>query len=404
MAGLAMTVGIPRLLSIQVPTAAKRGSMRQLQWLLACGADIDAGDGQGITALHWTAEQRQPELAHFLLQRGADCNVRDASGRTPLQRAVASGSLSIIRMLFSAGAVVDVSRPTDASMLVSAAKHRNLDIFKLLLQQGLDPDGKFGRYQETPMHRAARNGHDDIVEFLLAQGADPHVLNVQGKTALDLAVAARKTDAIRLLLPATRPEFPPEDLDSFLLHVEAREGRIQTLISLIEAGADPNWKDENGSTPLHQAAAEPQPISIDLLVWNGADVNARNKQQDTPLHLAVQQGCDSTVESLVKHQADVNAVNANGETPLVAALHGSDIADGILEIVKTLLAHGAALDQADLSGKTPLDWARDRNQAVYKILRASTDTPQEAESLSQLEVFEQTFNRMLYGEEQETQR
>ncbi|MFN3920741.1 MAG: ankyrin repeat domain-containing protein [Methylohalobius sp.] len=44
-----------------------------------------------------------------------------------------------------------------------------------------------GRYDETVMMQAARNGHIDIVRLLLKNGADSHLKNIRGKTATDVA-------------------------------------------------------------------------------------------------------------------------------------------------------------------------------------------------------------------------
>ncbi len=76
---------------------------------------------------------------------------------------------------------------------------------------------------------------------------------------------------------------------------------------LLEKGADPNVRNEEGLTPLHIAAQKGQGKVADLLLSYGADVNARDYDGWTPLHWAVFWGKTEVVKVLLSHGADVNA-------------------------------------------------------------------------------------------------
>ncbi len=101
------------------------------------------------------------------------------------------------------------------------------------------------------------------------------------------------------------------------------------------------YKDEDGFTPLHLAAANGYKTMAEFLLANKADVNAKDNSQSTPLHQVVAASGEHVdlVELLITHKADVNAADTNGLTPL----HYATLADNG-KAVKLLLTHGAHPD------------------------------------------------------------
>src|SRR5262245_59261745 len=57
------------------------------------------------------------------------------------------------------------------------------------------------------------------------------------------------------------------------LHSVAGEEQLEMAEFLLDAGADPNARNDEGITPLHSAA---YPEMVELLVRRGADINARS--------------------------------------------------------------------------------------------------------------------------------
>jgi uncharacterized protein len=89
---------------------------RRILKVIAAGADINAGDKNGVTALHHAVRFRSPIAVRTLIEQGANVNQRcRKSGSTPLHRAVTSTgapgtagkrqeAMEIIQLLITAGA------------------------------------------------------------------------------------------------------------------------------------------------------------------------------------------------------------------------------------------------------------------------------------------------------------
>uniref|UniRef100_A0A3B0JBF6 Uncharacterized protein n=1 Tax=Wolbachia endosymbiont of Aleurodicus floccissimus TaxID=2152762 RepID=A0A3B0JBF6_9RICK len=85
---------------------------------------------------------------------------------------------------------------------------------------------------------------------------------------------------------------------------------------LLEAGADPNIKNDKGRTPLHYATG---PYSIAALLEKGADLNAEDNEKKTPLHHVASVGCSEGVVLLLEKGAISDQGDKQGKTPLQVA-------------------------------------------------------------------------------------
>ncbi|KAK7867800.1 hypothetical protein R5R35_001212 [Gryllus longicercus] len=134
-------------------------------------------------------------------------------------------------------------------------------------------------------------------------------------------------------------------------------GDLSGVRHLIDCGADVNYTDRHGVTPLINAAMKENANVMLLLLERGADASAVNASGESALHwIAITDYSGSWVYQLMVAGADVNARDRNGETPLhYAAMGGNE------EAVRALLAAGARRDLRAWGGcwenKTPFDVA-----------------------------------------------
>lgn len=158
---------------------AREGCQQFLGVLLKKGADINAKNSDGESALYLAVKKQEGTLALWLLERGADANTRDQKGRLVLHLAAARNNPTLVKALMEKGADVNATHPDGIPLLgkVTAAivKYqavlanregaagqesdsssikescgRMMDIAQLLLDNGADPEGKRGR---TPAPR-----------------------------------------------------------------------------------------------------------------------------------------------------------------------------------------------------------------------------------------------------------
>ena len=125
----------------------------------------------------------------------------------------------------------------------------------------------------------------------------------------------------------------------------------------------------DGWAPLHLAAAFGGHEATALLLTHGAHIHrfSRNPMHNQPLHacIALSQNIE-TVRLLIAQGADVNMEQAGGYTPLHQAA-----AAGHAELTEILLEAGANPSCLCNQGKTPADYARERNhQGVLEQLSA----------------------------------
>ncbi len=80
-----------------VTAAARDGDVAAVRAQLASGADVNAAETDGTTALLWATYQGSPELVKLLLDAGAEPNVPNKFGVTPLLQSSRIGDVDTLR-------------------------------------------------------------------------------------------------------------------------------------------------------------------------------------------------------------------------------------------------------------------------------------------------------------------
>jgi cytohesin len=161
-----------------------------------------------------------------------------------------------------------------------------------------------------------------------------------------LARYATITSIVLIILASGAPGSEPDPLFGAVL-----AGDLETVRSLLDAGAGVDARDHRNETPLHWAALGGHGRIVDLLLARGASVDVQaDKTLWTPLHsLACAKDRAGIALSLVEAGADPDARDKWGRTPL----HWFAVS-GHCETVEVLIDAGADPDAQDLHGFTPL--------------------------------------------------
>ncbi|HEY0550945.1 MAG TPA: ankyrin repeat domain-containing protein, partial [Verrucomicrobiae bacterium] len=328
----------------------------------------------------------KPGAVKALLKRGADANARERRGQTALMWAAAEGHAEVVEMLIKAGADIRATLPDSGfTPFFFAARNGRTDVVRALLKAGIGvneameprkPGGKTPSKGTSALILAIENGYYELALTLLDAGAD---VNDQrsGFTPLHVMTWVRKPPK-----GEDRGMPPPPELGTL--------SSPQFIRELVKRGADVNARLANGSgglgkfntkgaTPFFMASATADVPYMKLLLELGADPSIANVDNCTPLIAAcgIHVGSDQATEVageelevleaaklLLKLGADINAVDANGET----AMHGAALKN-LPQVVQFLADNGAKVEiwnKKNKFGSTPLMFAQGYRPGNFK--------------------------------------
>jgi ankyrin repeat protein len=381
-AALALVFGYASsaLAQTEVADAAMRRDGAEVRRLVQSGADVNAAQADGATALHWAAYHGDASMASVLLGAGANVAAANRNGSTPMWLAASRGDAAVIDALLDAGADADEELPLGRRPLMLAARSGNVDAVRALLAKGADPNAKESARGTTALMQAADQGHADVMKVLIERGAD--VAAVSAPVLRDARTAALgKSDdpraAVRRQVIAILCDQPTPDL-SVLQGLVAEGTEDQVLAEGAEAppaGGDPcDLKRDglgfvltaSGGGRRNRAAREPDGGELTALIYAarlgsievarvlldaGADVNQVTRYGWSPLLAATQNRNYQLGKFLIEHGADVNIANKGGWTPLYLATDNRNLEGGDyptrppdmdhLEFIELLLDSGA---------------------------------------------------------------
>ncbi len=368
--------------------AAKRGDVQAVRTLARqAGADVNAAEADGSTALHYAANRGDADAVDALLAAGARATTANRYGVTALSLAALTGNAAVIERLLKAGADANASVNGETA-LMSAARAGRADAIRALLAAGAKVDATDPQRGQTALMWAAAAGNADGMRALIEGGASLKARSTEydfkrttrsggsGRqdnlppdiqfTPLAFAVRGGSMDAVALLLDkgADVNEKLPDGLSMPILAVI--NGHWELASRLLDRGADVNAADA-GWTVLHQVARSrsltvghvPHPTqtgtmsSMDLakkIIAKGANVNARmtkdgmradgyrtdlNRIGATPYLLAAKGVDHELMRLLLASGADPLLTNDHGMRPLMVAagvaLHATGEDTGTLE-------------------------------------------------------------------------
>jgi ankyrin repeat protein len=343
--------------------AAKSANRAGLELALSRGANIDATDSLGKTAIFWACSLGHADVAKLLMDKGADVNLKDRNGMAPLMEAASQGREDLARLLLEGREIVRTDYANLADVL-AAARGVKTEMVGPLRGRLIEIDA-VDKKGNSALFFAVRAGKPGIVELLLEKGAHAPLRNQSGLTALDLAERQGRSDLVRIFRG-----FEKEKGITRKMMAAVESGNLDGIKALLAKGCSVNVQDRSGATPLIHAAAKGRVEVAKLLLDQGALINDRNNKGDTALMIAAELGRKDMMALLLNRGADPEMRNNAGSTALDAAKrkglseaqamlqdHGElgkqlpvALQMGNLELVKSLVDRGAAVDSVDGDG------------------------------------------------------
>jgi ankyrin repeat protein len=273
--------------------AIRDGDRTQVQHLLQQGANANARDEAGDTALMRAALYADVEMMRFLVESGADVHVRGQDGTAPLLRT--NHNLDKMRLLLDRGAPVD-----DFAIVAAASVPGSRSALELLLAHGGNVRAAVPAY--TALMAAAGTGDLDAVNCLLDHGANVKAQTSTGFTALIGAALSGNAKVVALLLERGADPNAVCELERGILQtsagVAASMGHADCLRLLMAAGADINVQGGPfNHNALLGAATTASKETVHLLLAK-ANVDATDWSGSTALDWAARRGETDIVKML----------------------------------------------------------------------------------------------------------
>jgi ankyrin repeat protein len=329
-----------------------RGDREAVRVLLKQAADVNAAQGDGMTALHWAATRDELSLARMLIYAGA--NVRATTrlgGLTPLWMAAQNGSAPMLDALLSAGADANVATSLGVTPLMRAAEAGSVEAIRTLAAHGGNVNAAETTYGQTPLMFAA-------------------AFNQPGAIGVLIELGARTASATKVRMPPPRPPRgapPAGTVANPAASPGGRGGPAATQPGPPPGGAAPDQQvpgtpeepreaqePMGGLTPLLYAARQGHVEAVRALLDSGADINGVSADKTSPLMMAVINGHFDLAMYLLERGADPKLATMAGGTPLYRAVDLQWAPKSFypqpsvkqetvtyLDLMKALLTHGA---------------------------------------------------------------
>jgi ankyrin repeat protein len=378
-ASVAAAVAVPSSTS-PIADAAMRGDVATVRTLIARRADVNAAQGDGMTALHWAADRGDSVMASELLRAKASVGARTRIGAyTPLHIASRTGNPAVVRALLAAGSDVKATTTSGATALHLAAAAGNADAVRALLARGADPNARESSWGQTPLIFAAEYNRPAAIQALMKAHADPSVhtrlVNLSDDAAREQAAEKKRTAILISFEPPARHDSAEADFKKSL--DAAKAAQRATRPAGADSAAAPAAGGRANQLPVREPRGPFTPEQIQAAIDSGRAVltaatipkDSVKEQVDTlnggvegfikqvgsmggltALHHAVRQGNLDATLALLDGGANINDTSlVDGTTPLLMA-----IINGQFDVALRLVERGANPNLASASGMAPL--------------------------------------------------
>jgi len=299
----------------------------------------------------------------YALNNGANIEATNHRGWTALIRAANQGYTNIVRLLLDNGANIEAVCG-EGTALVHASWHGHTKTVKLLLEHNAKV---FTCVMLPTIIFAANNGHKEIVKLFLDAGVYVNIkdeiggyggpgLEEQNTEDTELKLTDKEILSLKSTPKTTNTDTTPKIESDKTMHLLPELSYFPTigLPNHLGGATIIIWASQNGHTDI-----------VHLLLDRGADVNAMGMYGNYALYVATKGNYIDTIRLLVDRGADINQKGTWATTTALICA----VKNGSIDIVRLLLERGADVNIKDYDGNTALSIAKkNKNTEIIQIL------------------------------------
>eukprot|EP01035_Chromulina_nebulosa_P017513 gene17513-23074_t len=299
-------------------------------YMLEHGFNDEIFTPDGKSCLLLAAEFGRTVILRYLLSYHENIelvNISDHTGLTPLQAACIHGYKPIIYDLIANGADVNMPGCGGTYPIHDCIQCNDIDIPNYLINHGAYVNVVEPYNNQSPLMLACRHGLVDYAQLFLLHGARFEDVDKQGQSAVHYAALCNSIHMYNLLREIDI-DFDVIDYNgNCALHIAIENGSSDFAISLLEGGAHPSYRNDQGDQPAHIAAKYDYIDVLSVLCNYDDHLGHPNYQHLTPLGVARMYSSMKCIEYLENNfrKVDLPLLTDETSTSLVVRNNEGDV-------------------------------------------------------------------------------
>jgi ankyrin repeat protein len=372
--------------------------------LIVNGADVNikAIDKEGgYNALCISSAKGRTDIVSILLNHNANVNIENYYGETPLTLAAEFNHINIVKLLVEKGADLNKKNQNNITPLLRATIEGNKNIMGYLLKAGAKFIKNPQKYDlpllelaEKELWKPTNKEHVKAIGFLIELGGNINTKDKDGNTPLHIATGCPRNNKIIEELLKYGADVNSKNKEEVTPLMNALQwNKYKTVKKLVECGTNVNDKNNDDQSVLSFAIKNEEIFSY--LLINGVNPNKALYYGENILPTIIKNSDLSQavklklIDLMVKHGLDVNQTDRNGTPSIILASDNFEILQLLvtygakidvdapyygntliheviyreqIDILKYLIEKKIDLNRKDEKGRTPLEYARIREE------------------------------------------